>query len=639
MNKEIQITLPDSSILTVGNGTSVYEIIGNIGKGLQKAAVCAKINNELVDLSYKVGSDASIAVFTFDSSEGKKTFWHSGSHLMAQAVQRLYPEIKLAIGPATSEGFYYDFDTDKPFLPEDLEKIEVEMKKIVEEDIEITRAEISRDKAIKLFESKNEKYKIELIEDIKSPVLTIYRQAEFTDLCKGPHVPRTSYLKAFKLLSIAGAYWRGDEKNKMLQRIYGITFPDEKSLKKHLAVLEEAKNRDHRKLGKELDIFSFSNQVGAGLPLWHPNGALLRYVIDKFSTAEHLKRGYKLNTVPHIAKADLYETSGHLGFYKENMYSPIQIDNQDYYLKPMNCPSQIQIFNSSMKSYRDLPYKVFEMGTVYRYERSGVLHGLTRVRGFTQDDAHIFCSKEQIEEEVIKVLNFTLEMLGTFGFKEKNIYLSTKPENAVGTDASWEIATKALKNSLEQNNIEYKIDPGEGVFYGPKIDIKIKDAIGREWQCSTIQVDFNLPERFDINYIGPDGQKHRPIMIHRALLGSLERFIGILIEHYAGKFPTWLSPVQVLLINIGEDTGKFTEDLAMKLMSEEIRTETDLREETVSYKIRDGIAKKIPYIGVIGKRESENNTISLRKRGEKNSFVMNIDEFITYLKNEIKNKS
>ncbi|MDY6969841.1 MAG: threonine--tRNA ligase, partial [Spirochaetota bacterium] len=408
--------------------------------------------------------------------------------------------------------------------------------------------------------------------------------------------------------------------------------------KKHLSILEQAKERDHRKLGKELDLFSFNNEVGAGLPLWHPNGAVLRFIIDKFSTIEHLKRGYKLFSIPHIAKADLYKTSGHLDFYNENMYSPIKIDDQDYYLKPMNCPSQIKIFTSSIKSYKDLPYRGFEMGTVYRYERSGVLHGLTRVRGFTQDDAHIFCTKEQLEYEIEEVINFTLYMLNIFGFKEKNIYLSTRPDKSVGSDDNWETATSALQNALSKNEILYKIDHGEGVFYGPKIDIKIKDALQREWQCSTIQVDFNLPERFDISYIGNDGQKKRPIMIHRALLGSLERFIGILIEHYAGKFPLWLAPVQIMLLNVTTEEKEYTDKLLSRMLSEEIRAETDLRDETIGYKIRDAISKKPPYIGVIGKRETENGTISIRKRGEKNSTVYDLEEFIKKINEEVESR-
>lgn len=638
MSEQIKITLPDSSIIEAQKGQSVYEIIGNIGNKLQKASLAAEINGTLVDLSTIVEADSALKVFTFDSSEGKDVFWHSASHLMAQAIKRLYPDTKLAIGPTIETGFYYDIDTTKALTPEDLEKIETEMAKIVEEAIDVTREELPVKEAAELFEKMNESYKVELINELKDEKVTMYRQGDFVDLCRGPHIANTSSLKSFKLTSLAGAYWRGDEKNQMLQRIYGVAFPDKKLLKKHLAQLEEAKKRDHRKIGKEMDLFSFSNEVGAGLPLWHPNGAVLRFIIDKYETMEHLKRGYKLFNVPHIAKSNLYETSGHLGFYSENMYTPIEIDGQDYFLKPMNCPSQIQIFNNSLKSYRDLPYRAFEMGTVYRYERSGVLHGLTRVRGFTQDDAHIFCSEDQIESEIMKVLDFTLEILDVFGFKEKTIYLSTRPEKSVGTDENWDIATKALESALQKNEIDYNLDPGEGVFYGPKIDIKIKDAIGRQWQCSTIQVDFNLPERFDINYVGSDGNKHRPIMIHRALLGSLERFIGILIEHYAGKFPIWLAPVQLVLVNVSEEQEQRVNELMVQLMEEDFRVESDTRNESIGYKIRDAIGKKAPYIGVIGKNEMDEDTISIRTRGEKESTSYKVDDFIEKMRNEVKNK-
>ncbi len=627
MSNQITITLPDSSTISVEKGKTVYDAIGVISKGLQKAAVCAEVDGKLADLSALLEKDVKLKVLTFDTPQGRDVYWHSASHLMAQAIRRVFPGAKFAIGPSIDTGFYYDVDIEKNLVPEDLEKIEAEIRKISGEDLEITREEISKADAIKRFKDKGEIYKVEMLEEMDADTVSLYHQGEFYDLCRGPHLRRTSDIRAFKLVSVAGAYWRGDEKNKMLQRVYGVAFPSDKELKKHIELIEEAKKRDHRKLGRELDLFSFSNDVGAGLPLWHPNGAVLRFIIDKFETNEHLKRGYRLFGVPHIARSTLYEISGHLGFYTENMYSPIQIDGQDYYLKPMNCPSQIQIFNSSMKSYRDLPYRAFEMGTVYRYERSGVLHGLTRVRGFTQDDAHIFCREDQIVDEIQEVLDFTLYMLEVFGFTEKNIYLSTRPEKAVGTDANWEIATAALKSALEKNSIAYTIDPGEGVFYGPKIDVKIKDAIGREWQCSTIQVDFNLPERFDISYVGSDGQKHRPIMIHRALLGSLERFIGILIEHYSGKFPVWLAPVQVMLLSVSEDEAAAVESLKSKLMADEIRAESDIRGESIGYKVRDAITKKIPYIAVIGKKEIEEGTVSFRKRGENKPQSMKLDEF------------
>ncbi len=638
MSKEIKITLPDSSVIDVKKSSSVYDIIGSIGKGLQLAAIAAKIDGNPVDLSTRVDNDAGLEVLTFDSDEGKDIFWHSASHLMAQAVKRLYPGTKLAIGPSIESGYYYDFDLENPLTEDDLEKVESEMLKIVNEDIKIEREELSREKALEMFGEMGETYKVELINELNDGKISVYRQGEFVDLCRGPHVISTSRLKSFKLLSVAGAYWRGDENNKMLQRVYGTAFPEKKALKKHLDMLEEAKKRDHRKLGRELELFSFDNEVGAGLPLWHPKGALLRFIIDKYTTSEHLKRGYSLFTVPHIAKSDLYKTSGHLDFYSENMYSPIQIDGQDYILKPMNCPSQIKIFTSSLKSYRDLPFRGFEMGTVYRYERSGVLHGLTRVRGFTQDDAHIFCREDQVQEEIKGVLRFTLEMLNNFGFSEMNIYLSTRPEKSVGSDRNWDVATESLRKSLEELKIDYKIDPGEGVFYGPKIDIKIKDAIGREWQCSTIQVDFNLPERFDINYVGSDGQKHRPIMIHRALLGSLERFIGILIEHYSGRFPVWLAPVQAVLVSVTEEQAASVQEIREKLLKLGMRVDSDTRNESVSYKVRDNIEKKIPYIGVIGEKELRDGMVSVRKRGENRPDDMKMDDFIRMIREKNENR-
>jgi len=634
---KITVSLPDGSTIPAEKGMTAHDIVGLIGKGLQKSALGVRVNGALKDLSAVVDDDTTLEVVTFTNEAGRDIFWHSSSHLMAQAIKRLNPDAKFAIGPAVENGFYYDIDMSKSLVPEDLDAVENEMRKIVDENLDVKREELPRADAIKLFKENNEIYKVEMLQEMEGDTVSVYRQGEFFDLCRGPHVPNTSYLKAFKLTSIAGAYWRGDEKNKMLQRVYGVSFPDKKDLKKHLDLLEEAKKRDHRKLGRELDLFSFSNEVGAGLPLWHPNGAIIRFIIDKFETEEHLKRGYHLFTVPHIARGDLYKTSGHLDFYSENIYSPMEIDGQDYYLKPMNCPTQIQIFNSSMKSYRDLPFRGFEMGTVYRYERSGVLHGLTRVRGFTQDDAHIFCREDQVEDEIIDVLDFTLYMLNIFGFNDMNIYLSTRPEKSVGSDSNWEISTDALRNALEKNGIDYKVDPGEGVFYGPKIDIKIKDAIGREWQCSTIQVDFNLPERFDITYVGPDGKKHRPIMIHRALLGSLERFIGILIEHYSGKFPVWLAPVQAVLIGVSEDDADYITDQKNTMLQRGYRPDIDLRNESIGYRVREAIRRKAPYICVLGKNEIESGTISVRRLGENASTSMKIEDFFNVIDSDVKN--
>jgi len=637
--EKIKITLPDSTVIEANQGETAYDIVGIIGKGLQEAALSVEIDGVPSDLSTKIDRDVKLTVITFKDDRGKEIFWHSTSHLMAQAIKRIFPEAKFAIGPAISNGFYYDIDVDKNFVPDDLIKIEEEMQKIVSEKLEIKREELSKSDAIEFFSKEGEIYKVEMLNEFEDETVSGYRQGEFFDLCRGPHLSNTSKVKSIKLLSIAGAYWRGDEKNKMLQRIYGISFPERKELKKHLNMLEEAKKRDHRKLGKDLDIFSFDKDVGAGLPLWHPNGAMLRFIIDKFETTEHLKRGYKLLTIPHIAKSDLFKISGHLDFYSENMYSPMEIDGQEYRLKPMNCPAHIKIFNSSIKSYRDLPFRAFEMGTVYRYERSGVLHGLTRVRGFTQDDAHIFCREDQIEHEITEVLKFTLEILDVFGFKDKNIYLSTRPEKSVGSDRNWEVATNALQVALQESGIPFKEDPGEGVFYGPKIDVKIKDAIGREWQCSTIQVDFNLPERFDINYIGKDGQKHRPIMIHRALLGSLERFIGILLEHYGGKFPVWLAPVLVILLSVSDEVSDYVTEKVNLLLQKGIRLESDIRDESISYKVRDAVSKKIPYICVIGKKEVEENTLTVRKLGDNKPQLYKFDEFVEKVENDVINQN
>lgn len=633
----IQIGLPDSSILTVKKESTVYEIIGNIGKGLQKAAICAKVNDRIVDLSHRVSADSSLSVFTFDSREGKEVFWHSASHLMAQAVKKLFPEVKVTIGPAIDDGFYYDFDKKSPFVPEDLERIEAEMKKIQSEALEITREELSKDDAIKLFSSLNETYKVELLNELDTDKVSIYRQGDFVDMCRGPHVPDTSYIKFFKLLSIAGAYWRGDEKNKMLQRIYGVAFPDQKALKSHLAILEEAKQRDHRKLGKELELFSIQEDVGPGLVLWHPKGARLKNIIESFWKDEHYKNGYEMISTPHIGRANLWQTSGHLDFYNENMYSPMDIEGQDYYVKPMNCPFHLAIYKSKSFSYRELPLRWAELGTVYRYERSGVLHGLLRVRGFTQDDGHLICRPDQMPEEIDRVIDFCLKMLKIFGFEKFKLYLATKPaEKSVGDQNMWDSATQALEEALKRTGIGYEVDEGGGAFYGPKIDIKITDALGREWQCSTIQFDFNMSERFDLTYIAQDGKKHRPYMIHRALLGSLERFLGILIEHYAGKFPVWLAPVQIIFINVGEEQKDFTEHIIDKFTNMGIRAESDLRDETIGYKIRDAIGKKVPYIGVTGKREAENNTVSLRKRGEKDSSEIKIEDLISLIMSDMR---
>ncbi|MGV7930348.1 MAG: threonine--tRNA ligase [Spirochaetota bacterium] len=640
MSSEVKVTLPDGSSLPVESNSSVYEVAGKIGKKLQKAALVAAVDDRPVDLSFRLAGDSALKLFTFASAEGKDAFWHTSSHLMAQAVKRLFPGAKLAIGPAIDNGFYYDFEVERNFTPEDLQRIEAEMAKIVAEDLEVVREEMPRQKAIDYFSSIGEAYKVELLDNLADGTVSLYRQGEFADLCRGPHLPRTSYIKAFKLLSIAGAYWRGDEKRPMLQRIYGTAWPSKDELDAYLKHLEEVEKRDHRKLGRELDLYSVHDETGAGLILWHPRGARLRHIIETFWREEHYKNGYDLVYSPHIGKSTLWNTSGHLGFYSENMYSPMDIDGQDYYVKPMNCPFHLMIYKSKGWSYRDLPLRWAELGTVYRYERSGVLHGLLRVRGFTQDDAHLVCRPDQMPEEIDRVLAFCLYMLRSFGFSDFRVYLATRPgEKFVGDEAVWSEATQALRESVERAGIDYEVDDGGGAFYGPKIDIKIKDALGREWQCSTIQFDFNMPERFDVTYVGSDGQKHRPYMIHRALLGSIERFVGVLVEHYAGKFPLWLSPVQLTLLNVVSEAADHTARLRDEMMRGGLRVEADLREETIGYKIRDAIEKKVPYIGVIGKKEVESGTVSVRRRGETTSRTMPVDEFAALLAAEAAEKA
>ena len=557
------------------------------------------------------------------------TLRHSVSHIMAQAVKEIWPDTKLGIGPSIDDGFYYDFDKDKPFAPEDLEKIEKKMNHIIKQNLKFQREELDKKDAVKLFKGLEEKYKVELLEEIPDEKVSVYKQGEFVDLCRGPHIESTGKVKAFKLLSIAGAYWRGSEKNAMLQRIYGTAFLTKEELDKFLFLQEEAKRRDHRKIGKDLDLFSIQDEMGAGLVFWHPKGALVRKIIEDYWKEEHIKRGYKLVNIPHIGKIDLWKTSGHWEFYREYMYSPMDIDEQKYIIKPMNCPGHILIYKSQLHSYRDMPLKLAELGTVYRYERSGVLHGLMRVRGFTQDDAHVFCTEAQVKEEIAKILDLTFEMLGKFGFKEYDIYVSTMPEKHVGSLSVWKLATDALEGALKSKaGLKYAMDPGEGVFYGPKIDIKIKDALGRSWQCTTIQVDFNLPQAFDVTYIDDNGQKKRPIMIHRAILGSLERFFGVLVEHYAGAFPFWLAPVQAIVIPIKDTVKDYAEGVREKLDKAGIRADIDLHSETLNYKIRDAQNNKIPYMLIVGEKEKEKGVVSVRSRSEGDQGQMDIGEFL-----------
>ncbi len=607
----IQIKLKDGSEKSYKKGSTILEIAKDISEGLARVALAGEVN----------------------------AYWHTTSHIMAQAVIKLFPGVKLAIGPAIDTGFYYDFDLDKNFTPDDMTAIEKEMQRIIKENIAIERFSLPRDQALELM--KDEPYKVELIKDLPVDAeISFYKQGDFTDLCAGPHLMSTGKVKAVKLMQLAGAYWRGDEKNKMLQRIYGTAFPKASQLDEYLKMLEEAEKRDHRRLGRELELFSFDEEVGPGLVLWHPKGARVRMHIEDFWRKQHLRNGYDLVNTPHIGRGQLWETSGHLGFYKESMYSAMDVDGQDFYAKPMNCPFHIAIYKSKLHSYRDLPYRWAELGTVYRYEKSGALHGLLRVRGFTQDDAHLFCAPEQMPDEIRKVLRFCLSMLNDFGFKDYKIYVSTKPKDKyVGDDSMWAAATKALKEAVTAEGLDCDVDEGGGAFYGPKIDIKIKDALKREWQCSTIQFDFNEPERFDMTYIASDGSKQRPYMIHRALLGSIERFFGVLIEHYAGAFPAWLAPVQAKIIPILDKHHDFAQKVADKLREQDIDVEIDTRNEKIGYKIREAQLEKIPYMLVIGDKEFESESVAVRSRKDGDLGTMTVDAFVEKIVEEIRTRA
>ncbi|MCX7945162.1 MAG: threonine--tRNA ligase [Deltaproteobacteria bacterium] len=599
---------------------------------LPKSVIALKVGERLSDLRTPVPENSEIKPIYIDSPEGLEILRHSTAHIMADAVKRIFGNnVKITIGPSIEDGFYYDFDTERPFEPSDLEKIEAEMKKIIKEDLPFIREEVSYEKAKEIFSQRGEDYKLELLEELKGAVITLYKHGNFIDLCRGPHLPSTGYVKAFKLLSIAGAYWRGDERNKMLQRIYGTAFPTKEALEEYLNRLEEAKRRDHRRLGVALDLYSTTEEVGGGLIIWHPRGGFVRTQIENYWREQHLKRGYSIVYSPHIGRADLWKISGHLEFYKENMYSPMEIDNFEYYVKPMNCPFHIQIYKSKTRSYKDLPLRYAELGTVYRYERSGVLHGLLRVRGFTQDDAHIFCTPEQLKDEVMGVVQFAVDLFKTFGFNKYEAYLATRPDKAVGDPAKWEEATNSLREAADRMNIKLNIEEKGGAFYGPKIDLKIKDSLGREWQCTTVQFDFNLPERFDISYIGYDNQKHRPYTVHRALLGSMERFFGILIEHYAGAFPVWLSPEQVVILPVSEKYNEYAKSLNSMLIEKGFRSIIDLRNEKLSYKIREAELLKVPFMIIVGEKEATSQTVSVRTRGMEDLGSMTIEEFIEKL--------
>ena len=639
-NGNVTVTLPDGSKQVYPAGTTVLQVSESIGAGLARASLAGKVDGQPVDLSYTLQADADVELLTFSSDEGKEVYWHSTAHVMAQAVQDLFADAKVTIGPPIENGFYYDFDVERPFTPQELERIEVRMGEIVEADQPFEREEVSRDEAIRIFEGMGETYKVEILNEIESGErITLYRNAEkWRDLCRGPHLPTTGRIKAFKLLSSSGAYWRGDESNKMLQRIYGVSFPDRKELKAHLDRLEEAKRRDHRLLGQQLDLFSIADNVGPGLVLWHPKGARIRSEIEDFWRKAHYEGGYELVGSPHIGRARLWETSGHLDFYQENMYAPMDIDGQEYFAKPMNCPFHSMIYKNRLRSYRELPLRWAEMGTVYRYERAGVLHGLLRVRGFTQDDAHIFCRPNQVEEEIARAIDFTLYILRSFGFTEYKVYISTRPEKYVGELADWDRATDALRKAVDSRGLPHQDDEGGGVFYGPKIDVKIKDALDREWQCTTIQFDFNLPERFDLSFVGQDGQHHRPYMVHRALLGSMERFFGVLLEHYAGNLPLWLAPVQVAVLPVSDLILDYAGETVRGLREAGLRVELDDQDAKLGYKIREAELQKVPYMLILGKEEAEGGTVAVRRHGEGDLGKMPLASLIDRMKVEVEEK-
>ncbi len=630
---DVTVTLPDGSARTLAEGATVGSLAASIGAGLAKAAIAGKVDGELVDVSAPLADGARVEIITDKSPEALDIIRHSTSHLMAQAVKALFPEAKVTIGPAIETGFYYDFDVDHPFTPEDLEKIEQKMAELAKADIKIEREVLTSADAIRMFREMGEGYKVELIEDLGVETVSLYRQGDFADLCRGPHLPSTGYCRAFKITSIAGAYWRGDEKRKMLQRVYGTAFPDKKQLDEYLARLEEAKRRDHRKLGRGLDLFSFSDEVGAGFAIWHPKGALLRTIIEDFERKEHLKRGYDIVMGPQILKTELWQRSGHYDNYRENMYFT-EVDEQSFGVKPMNCLSHMMIYKSHLRSYRDLPLRFFELGTVHRHERAGVLHGLLRVRCFTQDDAHILCTPEQLDAEIKGVISFVQDVMGIFGF-EFEMELSTRPEKSIGSDEDWERATNALLGALKDTGRPFDVNEGDGAFYGPKIDIKLKDSLDRRWQCATIQCDFTLPERFDLTYVDANGEKKRPVMVHRVILGSIERFIGVLIEHFAGNFPVWLSPVQAIVLTVTDNQTPYAQQVFDQLRAAGVRVQKDFRNEKLGFKIREAQLQKIPYMLVIGDKEVESSTVTPRFRDGSNLPAMTPDGFAEHIRNEV----
>ena len=656
--QSIVVTLDDGRRYEFPSGVTVLGVLEVVDPVAKKETIGAMVNGRLVDLSSLIEQEALVKFIIATSPEGLSMLRHSAAHLMAAAVQQLLPGSQFAIGPAIQDGFYYDIEPPRPLTPDDLPVIEAKMRELSEQRLPFARLEVPLEEAIAKATILNQPYKVELLETIQDRMMactkaveqdelahevdpaaervSFYTTGDFIDLCRGPHVLDTSMIRFFRLTHLAGAYWRGDERRPMLTRIYGIAFPTQDALEAHLFLLEEAKRRDHRRLGREMDLFSVDDEVGGGLILWHPKGALVRKLIEDLWRQEHLNNGYDLVYAPHIGRAKLWETSGHLDFYQEYMYPRMEMEGNDYYVRPMNCPFHIKIFQSKVRSYRELPVRFAELGTVYRFERVGVLHGLLRVRGFTQDDAHIFCTPAQMVDEVARAVNFSVAFLGTFGFDRYDAYIATRPEKAIGDLKLWNDATEALRQAALQAGLSYQIDEGGGAFYGPKIDLRVKDALGRSWQCTTVQFDFNLPERFDITYVGEDNRPHRPFMVHRAVLGSLERFFGVLIEHHAGAFPTWLAPVQVRLVPVADRFQSYAQQVSGQLRATGVRTEVDVRNEKVGYKIRDAEVQKIPYILVVGEKESTLGTVSVRKRGGRDLGVMPIDGFVAAIQEELK---
>lgn len=632
---QINITLPDGSVRQFPKGASSMDVALSISEGLARNVLAAKVNGEVVEANRPIEHDAQLQLLTWNDAEGKKTFWHSSAHLMAEALEALYPGTKFGIGPAIENGFYYDVDLGgKPFGQEDFEKIESKMLELARQKNAFVRIPKSKAEAISFFEEKGDEYKLELLQDLEDGSITFYTQGNFTDLCRGPHIPDTGFIKAAKLMNVAGAYWRGDETRKQMTRIYAITFPKDKELKEYLTLLEEAKKRDHRKLGKELELFAFSDKVGQGLPLWLPKGAMLRDRLEQFLKKAQIKAGYSPVVTPHIGSKQLYVTSGHYEKYGKDSFQPIRTPDEDeeFLLKPMNCPHHCEIYKTKPRSYRDLPLRLAEFGTVYRYEQSGELHGLTRVRGFTQDDAHIFCRHDQVKEEFCKVIDLVLYVFRSLGFKEYTAQVSLRdPENKakyIGSDEAWEKAESAIIESAMEKGLPTVTELGEAAFYGPKLDFMVKDALGRKWQLGTIQVDYNLPERFELEYVGADNQKHRPVMIHRAPFGSMERFIAVLIENCAGDFPLWLAPEQLMILPISEKFAEYAEEVRKELEEQDIRGLVDNRDEKIGRKIRDAEVKKLPYMLIVGEKEMENRTVSVRRHGEGDLGSLPIAEFI-----------